>query len=148
MARSNIQGFRLDDFFGVWRALGYSEWRNYVNADTKFDAGRPEGRHAWLVFPLRDVALEHGVPASTRETWNGKKGLQVPSHNNHHLDGEPNQHCFMKRGAISYAKYWEQRPLSVSWPAGFACVEPDQEWAETVRVLAGIPGGKARYPDD
>ena len=134
---------RVDNFFDVWKALGFSEWRNYVNAETGFDPGRPEGRHAWLVFPLPDRAFEHGVPASTLATWNDKVGLEVPSHNDHHLDGEPNQHCFMKNGRTSYAKYWAVKQIGESWTFGLACVEPDQKWAETVRALADRECGRA-----
>jgi len=133
---------RLDRFADLGAVFGFYEWRNYFNRDTNFDSGRPDGRHAWLVFGSPDRALKHGVPASTTQFWDAKEGLKVPDHANHHLDGPHNKHCFMKKGHTSYAKFWEQRPLSATWESGFACTEPNREWAEEVRRLANLGGGK------
>lgn len=144
MARSESRGeLRLDRFADLGAIFGFYEWRNYFNRDTRFDPGRPNGRHAWLVFGSPDRALQHGVPASTKQFWGEKKGLEVPDHANHHLDGAHNQHCFKKRGQTSYVKFWEQRPLLATWESGLACTEPNREWAEEVRKLANLGDEKA-----
>lgn len=138
---------RFDNFSVLAEVFGLSQWWNYFNGDTGFGTD-PDKRHAWLVFCSPDRSLKHGVPASTREDWYDKgvlrKGLVVPDHGNHHLDEPHNRHCFKKRATVdSYAKYWAHRPLLESWESGFACTEPDQEWADKVRKRANDPGGGA-----